>query len=45
MRNIAVELIEDEFDRHEERAVTKAQRKRLRKQKYQQKKQLIDKEI
>ena len=42
MRNIAVELIEDEFDRHEERAVTKAQRKRLRKQKCQQKKQLID---
>lgn len=42
MRKIAVELIEEEFDRDIEKAVTRAQRKRLRKQKYQQKKQLID---
>jgi len=39
--SIAVDIIEEEFDRDLEKAVTRAQRKRLRKQKYQQKKQLI----
>lgn len=39
---IAVEIIEDEYDRNIERAITRAQRKKLKKQKYQQKKQLID---
>jgi len=39
---IAVELIEQEFDKDIEKAITRAQRKRLKKQKYQQKKQLID---
>jgi len=39
---IAVELIEEEFDRKIERSVTRAQRKKLKRQQYQQKKQLID---
>ena len=39
---IAVEIIEDEFDRNIERAITRAQRKKIKRQKYQQKKQLID---
>ena len=39
---IAVEIIEEEFDRNIERAITRAQRKKIKRQKYQQKKQLID---
>lgn len=39
---IAVDLIEDEFNKINDKSISRAQRKKLRKQKYQQKKQLID---